>query len=171
MNTSARKILFFDKTILFLSIAVLSVTIFTVITALYAKKYENENNRLRTQLAEIQSLSKDVVRIKTSVESKEKKIDIKKSAGVVSTLEQILTGLGLEARVIRPLDKLKINGFTEENAELEIQGADLNSIVNLLYKIEISPLPLKIKTADIKTTFEDPNKFIFKLTVSLMSKG
>ncbi len=86
-------------------------------------------------------------------------------------MEKILKSLGLEARVIRPMEKKKANEFAEENAELEIQGTDLNRIVNLLYKIETFPVPMKIKNAAIHTTFEDPDKFIVKLTISLLSKG
>jgi hypothetical protein len=51
-----------------------------------------------------------------------------------------------------------------------MHNADLNSIVNLLYKIYISPVPMKIKSAAIKSTFEDPDKFIVKLTISLLSR-
>ncbi len=120
---------------------------------------------------EIQAFAGDVIEIKSFVESKEKKIGLRKSSGVVSTLEQVLKNIGLKAKKIKPLNKKKVDVFTEDNAELEIENTDLNSIVNLLYKIENSRVPLKIKTAAIKTTFENPDKFILKLTVSLLSKG
>lgn len=171
MKKLSGKILFHNKAILVLSFAITLAVILTVMSVIYAQNYESKNRRLKTSLSGIQSLSKDIVQIKAVVESKEKKIALKQSAGVVSTLENILKTLGLEAQVIKPLGKSKINEFTEDNAELEIQGADLNSIVNLLYIIDISPAPMKIKAAAIKTTFEDPDKFIFKLTISLMSKG
>ena len=171
MKSLARNILLFDKTILVLSFAILSTIILTVILVIYAGAFDSKNRQLKTRLSEIQSLSKDAIQIKAVVESKENKIRRKKSVRVVSTLEQILKTLGLEAQVIKPLGKTKINEFSEENAELEIQDTDLNSVVNLLYKIDISPVPLKIKTVAVKSTFEDPDKFILNLTVSLMGKG
>ncbi len=171
MKTLTKIILFFDKTMIGLTIAVLSAIIFTVMSFIYAENTEKKNNYLKITLTDIQSLSKEVIQIKTIVESREKKIGLRKTAGVVSTLEKILKSLRLEAQVIKPLEKKKINEFIEENAELEIQGTNLNSIINLLYKIEISPMPMKIKNAAIKTTFEDTNKFIVKLTISLLSKG
>jgi hypothetical protein len=137
---------------------------------IYAGNIERKNNKLKTQLTDIQSLSNEVIQIKAIVESKEKKIGLRKSTGIVSTLEHILKSLELEAQVIKPLQKTNINEFTEENAELEMHNADLNSIVNLLYKIDISPVPMKIKSAAIKSTFEDPDKFIVKLTISLLSR-
>ena len=171
MMTFLKKYLFFDKTLLTLCIAVVLAVIFTIMSAIYAGNIESENSDLKKQLARIHSLSGEVLQLKSAVVSQEKKIGLRKSAGVVSTLEQILKSLGLQAQAIKPLQKLKVNGFTEENAELEIQKADLNGIVNLLYKIDISPLPMKVKNASIKSTFEDPDKFIIKLTVSLMSRG
>lgn len=166
-----KKFLLFDKALMALSFMVLSAVTCTVISVIYAGNFEGKNRELKNQISELQALSGEVIQLKAVVESKENKISLTKSAGIVSTLEQILKTLNLEARVIKPLGTTKLAEFTEENAELEIQGTDLNSIVNLLYKIDISPAPLKIKNALVKTTFEDPEKFILKLTVSLMSRG
>jgi hypothetical protein len=171
MKRFIKKILFFDRALLLLSFTILVAIIFTAVSAMYARNFESKNRQLKKQLGEIQSLSGDVLKVKAVVESGEKKLRRKRSAGIVSTLEQILNTLGLEAQVLKPLGKSTVNEFTEENAELELQGTDLNSIVNLLYKIDISPAVMKIKTVTIKSTFEDPDKFIFRLKVSLVSKG
>lgn len=165
------KILFFDKPLLVLVFALLTALIVTGISFIYAGTYESKNRQLKTDLLNIRSIAGDVITLKTVVQSREKKTERKNTAGVVSTLEQILKTLGLEASAIKPLGRTKAGEFTEDNAELELQGTDLNSIVNLLYKIDISPVPLKIKNTSLKTTFEDPDKFVLKLTVSLMSKG
>jgi len=60
--------------------------------------------------------------------------------------------------------------FTEEDAELEIEGINLNQIVNLLYRIENSPFPLKVKNTVMKTAFENQNVFILNITASLIDK-
>jgi hypothetical protein len=171
MKNRARNILLYDKTILVLSFAILLTIILTIMSVIYARNFEGKNSQLRNTLSEMQALSKDVIQIKAVVESKETKIGLKKAAGIVSALEQILKVHGLEAKVIKPLGKTTIDDFSEDNAELEIEGTDLNSIVNLLYKIDISPVPLKIKAASVRSTFENPDKFILRLTVSLMSRG
>ncbi len=169
MKTMIKKILFSDRKSFLLMLAVILVAIFTIIISIYANSIDKKNNTLKTRLAEIQSLSGKLIRIKSITESKEKKIGLTKVTGVVSALEQILNSLRLEAKVIKPLEKKRIKEFIEEEAELEIQGIDLNSIVNLLYKIDNSPVPMKIKSAAIKTTFENPDTFILKLTASLIS--
>ena len=171
MKTRARNILLYDKTILVLSFAILLALILTIMSVMYSRNLEGKNEQLRDRLSEMRSMSGDVLQIKAAVESKETKIGLKKASGIVSALEQILSTHGLEAKVIKPLGKTKVDEFTEDSAELEIDSTDLNSIVNLLYKIDISPVPLKIKTVSVRSTFEDPDKFILKLTVSLMSRG
>lgn len=171
MKTRARNILLYDKPLLVLSFAILLTIILAIMSVIYTRTFKGKNEQLRNRLSGMQSLSGDVTRIKSVVESKETKIGLKKAAGIVSALEQILKTHGLEAKVIKPLGKTKADEYSEDNAELEIEGTDLNSIVNLFYKIDISPLPLKIKTVSIRASFEDPDKFILKLTVSLMSSG
>lgn len=170
MNTSLKAV-FLDRTILILSAILVLTLVMAITSSMYVRKIKDENRSLNIRFNEIRTLTVDAVRMKRIVESKEKKIGLRKTRGVVSTLEQVLKNLGLRAKIIKPLKKQKVNIFTEDNAELEIQDTDLNSIVNLLYKIENSPVPMKIKNASIKTTFDNPDKFILKLTVSLLSKG
>lgn len=170
MKPMTSKIIFSDIYTLTPVIAAILVAIFTIITFISANNFERKNEELKSQLKEIQILREELIHIKEIVESKEKKIGLTKVSGVVSTLEQMLNNLGLKAKVIRPLKKNRIKEFTEEDAELEIKNIDLNKIVNLLYKIENSPVPIKIKSATVKTTFENPNIFILNLTASLISK-
>jgi hypothetical protein len=171
MNMRSLNILFSDRTLLVMSAAIIAAFIFTLVSFMYAGILKDRNERLNSQIERLTTIGNDVVKLQAAVNSKEQKIIRKRPAGVVSTLEQILKDTDLEARMIKPLGKKKIKEYIEENAELEIMGADLNSIVNLLYIIDTSGVPMKIKNASIKTTFEDPDMFILKLTVSGLSKG
>ncbi len=170
MKFNAGKIIFSDKYILIIAAAVIVVAAFTLATYISVNSFERKNKNLTSQLNEMHMLKEDLVQIKDVVESKERKIGLTKVTGVVPALQQMLDGLGLKAKVIKPLEKKKIKEFTEEDAVLEIEGIDLNAIVNLLYRIENSPVPLKVKNAAIKTTFENPNIFILALTASLIGK-
>ena len=151
-------------------IAVALLTVFAIALFIHAGRIERNNASLKTQLSEMESLKAEVLKIKGMVQSQERKIGVVKAAGAVSSLEQTLTGIGLKAKAIKPSGIKKAEGFIEEDAEMVIEGVDLNKIINLLYKIEHSPLPLKVKTADIKTTFENPNLFVLTLTASIISK-
>jgi hypothetical protein len=171
MNDLARKILFFDKTISILTVLSLITIVIIMITSIYSNEAKTDNESLRRQLKEINSLASGVINIKGFVESKEKKIGLRKTKGVVSTMQQTLKSLGMKAKTIKPLDKKRVLEYLEENAELEIEDADLNHIVNLLYKIETSPIPIKIKSTSMKTSFEDPDKFTLKIMLALITKG
>lgn len=170
MKLMRSKIIFSDRYTLISVITAILATIFTFITFISANNFERKNEELNSQLKEMQMLREELIHIKDIVESKGKKIGLTKVSSVVSTLEQMLDNIRLKAKVIKPLEKKRIKEFIEEDAELEIEGIDLNAIVNLFYRIENSPVPLKIKRATIKTSFENPNVFILSLTVSLMSK-
>lgn len=170
MKLIISKIIFSDRYTLITVTAVILIAIFTFITFISANKIERGNGKLKNQLTEMQMLREELIHIKDIVESKEKKIGLTEVSGVVSALEQMLNSLGLEAKVIKPLEKKRVKEFKEEDAELQIENIDLNKIVNLLYRIENSPVPIKIKNTTIKTTFENPNIFILNLTASLISK-
>jgi hypothetical protein len=171
MNDLVRKVLLFDKTISVLSVLSLVAVVTIIVTFIYANESNARTKTLRGQLSEINTLASGVVSTKGFVESKEKKIGLRKTKGVVSTLQQTLTLLGLKAKTLKPLDKKKVLEYMEENAELEIEGADLNHIVNLLYNIESSLIPIKIKNTSIKTSFEDPEKFTIKIMLALITRG
>lgn len=171
MNDMLRKILLFDKTILALTVLSLIAVVTIIVTSIYANETKSRNKALRSQLSEINSLASGVLDINSYVQSKEKKIGLRKTKGVVSTMQQTLKSLNLTAKTIKPLDKKKVLEYFEENAELELENADLNQIVNLLYKIETSSIPIKIKSSSIRTSFEDPDKFTLKIMLALITKG
>jgi len=169
LNTG--RAIFSDRYTIVLTIAVLLLIIFILFIYISINKQQKANKMLTEQLREITTMQKEFLYIKDRVVSREKKVGIVKTTGIVSATEQMLDTLGLKAKIIKPLEKKKIKEFTVEDAELLIEETDLNAIVNLLYKLENSPLPLKIKNVDMKTTFENPNKFILNITLSLVTRA
>ena len=170
MKLVSAKQIILDKKLLTL-LFFIAAALFVIITIfIFTGNYAAENKSLKGQISNIQELAGSVMNLKRTVNAKEKKIRSGKSQGAVSALEKILGKLGLKAVAIKPLDKVKVNSFMEEKADIELKDTDLNSIVNLLYQIENSPVPMKINTAAINTSFEDPDKFFLKMSVSLLSK-
>jgi hypothetical protein len=162
--------LFNDRRSLILFAAIAIVIIITAAVSVSNREARKKNEGMKAQLAELESLSTEVRVIKDIVISKEKKIEPLKGSGVVSRLEALLKNMGLEAKTIKPMQAKRKDEFLEEDAELEIEKIDLNGIVNLMYQLNNSPSPMKIKSASLKATFEDPDKFILKLTASLISR-
>lgn len=155
---------------LVLSAAILVLISLIIAVAISTGRLEKKNDSLKTQMESIRTLSEAVFQVKRIVDAKEKKIGLTDASGAVSVMEQVLRELGLMARVLKPSEKRPVTGYIEEDVELEIAELDLNSIVNLLYRLENSAQPIKIKNAFMKTSFEDQDKFILKLTASLISK-
>lgn len=170
MKRMMKLIFLSDKRSIILLSAIVIVIIITMTVSINSRDARKRNDSMKSQLTELESLGTSLIDIKELVNAKEKKIGMTKESGVVSRLESLLKTIGLEARVLKPMQVKRMNEFIEEDAELEIQNIDLNSIVNLIYYINNSPAPMKIKNASIKSTFEDPDKFILKLTASLISR-
>ncbi len=170
MTLRPDKIIYSDRVLITVIAIIIAVSAFTFSVYLYSKNLEGKNSSLIGQLAELETLNKDISLVNSVVDSKERKIGLTKVTGAVPALQQLLDSLGLKAKVIRSLDRRKLQEFTEEDAELVLEVIDLNAIVNLLYKMENSPFPLKIKNSAIKATFENPNVFILSITASLISK-
>ena len=170
MNTLLLKTLSSDKTTMAVIIAFIVSIVLNITLFIQADSTKQITETLKPEISEMQELADEALRIKRIVTSKEKKTATRKVSGIVPTLEKILNELRLKAKGLKPLDKKKKSGFTEESAELEIESAGLNTIVNLLYRLENSPAPLKIISSSMKTTFEDSDKFTLKLRVALLGK-
>ena len=171
MNKLLLKTLKSDRTTIAVIITLTAVIALNITLFIQTGSTKQMTEALKPEITEMQKLADEAVKIKGFVASKERKIVTGKFSGIIPTLEKMLNELGLKAKGLKPLDKKKKSGFTEETAELEIQAAGLNSIVNLLYRMENSPAPLKIISSSMKTTFEDPDKFTLKLKVSLLGKS
>ena len=58
--------------------------------------------------------------------------------------------------------------YTEDAAEVKIEGLTANETINLLYKLEKGNKPVVIKKALLKTRFDDPSKLDVTLTIALL---
>lgn len=153
-----------------MSIIGVFLVVLTVITFASSGSLEQKNRSLQNQLGDIKKMQKELVQLRELVDAREKKIGLTEVNGVVSALEEMLDGLGVKAKRIKPLEKRISGEFTEESAELEIENIDINTIINLLYRLDNSPMLFKIRDASIRSTFENPDTFILSLTASLIGK-
>jgi hypothetical protein len=170
MRSDIAKYLFKDKFLLVTAGIILLIGVLCIILFFWKGKLVRTNQYLSEQLSEIINLEKEVTRIKDRVEFQEKKIGLSKKGGIVSNLEEMLRSIQTKANVIKPLDTKKTKEFIEETAELKIENTDLNTIVNLLFIMENSTSPYKIKNIIIKTAFENPDSLELSLSVERISK-
>ena len=165
-----RKLALADRALSSMMFAAVILAIFALALFISAQGIKKKNSVMKAQIDQMTALKDYVRKVNDAVKSQERKMGLTKAVGAVSAIEQSLNSLGLKAKTIKPAGMKNIGEFREEDAEMVIEGMDLNKTVNLIYKIENSVLPLKIKTANIKTTFENPDKFVVNLTVTLIRK-
>jgi hypothetical protein len=170
MKIILSRIIISDRFILVTAAVSVMLALFLLISLISTGNITRKNERLKKELEEMQILSDELDLIKDAVVSRERKIGLTRVNSVVSALEDSLKNLGIKAKVIKPLGKKNIKEYQVEDGEMQIENIDLNRIVNLLYKLENSPVPLKINETVISKTFEDQDSFIVKLTASLISK-
>lgn len=171
MKKNYMNLILANKKSIVLAAAIIAAFIYIVVVSAHMRSINKKSAALNTQLAELNSLGSGIMEIKQLVESKERKIASASPKGIVATLDEILTGLSMKAEKLKPGDKKRVDEYVEENAELEIKNIDLNGIVNLLYRIDSAREPMKVKSIDMKTSFENREIFSLNLTVSLLSKA
>lgn len=89
---------------------------------------------------------------------------------------KIIEEIGIKGKSskITPLKSEERGGFTEDSAEVKLDGLTLNESVNLLYRLEKGTRPVLVKKANLKTRFDDPALLDLTLTIALLkpaSKG
>jgi general secretion pathway protein M len=78
------------------------------------------------------------------------------------------TGIKGKSSRITPLKGETREGFTEDAAEVKIEGLSANEAVNLLYRLEKGGRPILVKKANLKTRFDDPARLDLTITIALL---
>lgn len=80
-------------------------------------------------------------------------------------------GIKGKASQITPL-KGEVRGqYVEDAAEVKLEGLSANEAVNLLYRLERGTRPVIIKSAAIKTRFDDPAKLDVTIILALLKNA
>ncbi len=92
---------------------------------------------------------------------------------VISVLEETAKGIGINGKVtsLKPLAEKQASGYVEKEAEIKMEGVDLNQLVNFLYRIEANKYLLVTNEFSAKSRFDDPELLDIRLRVSLFAKG
>ncbi|KJU84597.1 conserved hypothetical protein, membrane or secreted [Candidatus Magnetobacterium bavaricum] len=93
--------------------------------------------------------------------------------GLLQGIEAIMSSLGLKDKRsnIALEAQRSFMEFREENAELKINGVNLNELVNILYKMEHDSPGLFIRRLNMKKGFADPTRFDVAVGVSYVSEA
>ncbi|OGU17599.1 MAG: general secretion pathway protein GspM [Geobacteraceae bacterium GWC2_53_11] len=78
------------------------------------------------------------------------------------------TGIKGKSVKIVPLKGEERIGFTEDAADIRIEGLTLNEAVNLLYRLEKGNRPLVVKKSNVRVRFDDPSRCDLSLVLALL---
>ena len=83
---------------------------------------------------------------------------------------KIIEDTGIKGKSVKivPLKGEERSGFTEDAADIRIEGLTLNEAVNLLYRLEKGSRPLVIKKYNLRVRFEDPSRCDLTLILALL---
>jgi general secretion pathway protein M len=83
---------------------------------------------------------------------------------------KIIEDIGIKGKSVKivPLKGEERSGFTEDAADIRIDGVTLNEAVNLLYRLEKGSRPLIIKKCNMRVRFDDPGRCDITLIMALL---
>lgn len=147
---------------LILLIIILFTTLNGQISALEKKRKAREND-----LVEMMTLKQRFLTAKLSSQRFAGRLaGVRADDSPAKIIEEI--GIKGKSSKITPLKSEERGGFTEDSAEVKLDGLTLNEAVNLLYRLEKGTRPVLVKKANLKTRFDDPALLDLTLTIALL---
>lgn len=83
---------------------------------------------------------------------------------------KIIEDTAIKGKTIKivPLKGEDRSGFSEDAADIRIEGLTLNEAINLIYRLEKGSRPLVIKKSNLRTRFDDPTRCDLSLILALL---
>lgn len=122
---------------------------------------------LKIQHQEILGMKNEFLSVRERVKEFEGRKSLSRVAGILEAVDQVLAPIGLKGRV-KSLKRLDAKG-TEEKAELNLKGLNMNETVNVLFSFENAPMPLVIRKVELETSFQSPEHLDMTITLSLFA--
>lgn len=155
-------------------IVIFAIFLFTI-SFLYLglKLISSERNRLellKEQRTKMVSLCNEYLDKKQRVEISENKKNITNIKSIIQAVDELFQYASLKNK----LKSIKTAGLREtkegiiEEADINIEGINMNELVNILYRIENSPMTLVITRVMIKKSFENPELLNLSITLSFL---
>lgn len=131
---------------------------------------ERELGDLKARQKELAVLKENFLALRSRVSAVESKKSLTQVKGIVQAADEIFVPLGLKQKVksVKPIASKEMKDAFEEEAEVQIEKADINDAVNILYRIENAPMALSVKRALLKTSFENPSSLNITMTIALI---
>ncbi len=133
---------------------------------------ERDLRAMLSRQKEFALLRDEYLSLRGKVAFAESKKNLMQVKGVVQAVDEIMGPLGMKQKIrsVKPTAIKEMKDVTEEEAEVQIEKADMNEAVNIFYRIENAPMALSVKRADLKTSFENPARLNITMTLALIKQ-
>ena len=159
-----------NRVILLSTLLILYVLIIPAL--IWERASSRELSQLKTRFTEFSVLSSEYRSLKEEVGSIEQKRFLTKTNGIANALDDAFVSLGVKGKMksIRGIVGREIKGqINEETAEVQMEKVNMNELVNILYKLENTPLLLSIQKLALKKSFDKPDLLDVTMTISLFT--
>ncbi|MDD2851258.1 MAG: general secretion pathway protein GspM [Desulfuromonadaceae bacterium] len=131
------------------------------------KMLEKKRSARETVLKELLPLKVDYLAARnTSVQLSGRMASVRPDDSPAKIVEE--TAIKGKSVKIVPLKGDERGGFTEDAADIRMEGLTLNEVVNLLYRLEKGSRPLVIKKCNLRMRFDDPSRCDLTLILALL---
>jgi hypothetical protein len=147
---------------------VLAALVIGVLSFYSASSAEGRLDTLRAQHEEMLAMSEELLSLRSRVAAVGGRAGLTRVGGIQQAVDEVLTPMGLKGK-IKSVKRIDASA-DEERAELSLKDVDMNEMVNVLYAFKNVPIPIVIKKAELKTSFQKPGRLDMTMTLSLVKK-
>jgi hypothetical protein len=123
---------------------------------------------LKKTREEMRLMQEEVLALRSTVERLEGRQRLTGIKGIGRAVDEVFEPLGLREKV-KSVKTIESGSAGEEKAEVKVEGLTLNEAVNAFYSLKNSPMLLIVRKADLKTSFENPERLDVTMTLSLIT--
>jgi len=155
-----------------LALVVITLGLFILVIPLFIlqRSAAKDADATRARLKELSTLSAEYRLQKGRITALEQKRSQRKASGIPQAIDEISSSVSMRGKVkgVKAIGSRELTLGTEESAEVQIEKATMNEMVNFLYALDEAPVMITVRRTVVKRTFEDPGLFNLTLTLSLL---
>jgi predicted PurR-regulated permease PerM len=156
----------------YLAVALILILLAASIVLFFlAQNYKGNYQQLKIQVQDITARAKDYQLMQERIASIEKSAK-GENRGVSAVISDLVSDLGIQSKLesVKNIEQKNFLDLFRQDAELVINGLDINEAVNLLYAIEKENYPLSLRAVEMSHKFESSDFYNLRLVISYFQK-
>jgi general secretion pathway protein M len=145
-----------------------------LVAAVGWSRLNDKVHALEKKRAAREMVLKELMPLKVTYQSARRSFD--QLNGRIATLRpddspaKIIEETGIKGKAVKivPLKGEERSGFTEDAADIRIEGVTLNETVNVLYRLEKGSRPVTVKKCNLRVRFDDPSRCDVSIVLALL---